>query len=77
MVGNHFDSVGHSFCDDLKSSSVKTSLVGKVSMQACVFLRSVGGKVWPVVLQSHSIRMKCKKKNCMIQVEFFKNDERI
>lgn len=53
MVGNNFDSVGHSICDDVKSSSVKTSLLGKVSMQACAFLRSVGGKVWPVVLQSH------------------------
>lgn len=58
MVGNHFDSMGHSFCDDSKSSFVKTSLRGKVSMQACVFQCSVGGMVWPVVLQIHWIRMK-------------------
>lgn len=32
-----------------KSSFVKISLLCKVSMQACAFLRSVGGKVWPVV----------------------------
>ena len=51
MVGNHFDSVGRSFCDDLKSSSVKTSLLAEVSMEARAFLRSVGGKVRPVVLR--------------------------
>lgn len=44
MVGNHFDSVAHSFCDDWKSSVVKTSL-NKFSMPACAFLCSVGGKV--------------------------------
>lgn len=63
MVGDHFDSAGHSFCDDSKSSFVKRSLLSKVSMQACAFLCSVGGMVWPVVLQS----LKLNEKNQIVK----------
>ena len=43
IVGNHFDSVGHSFCDDLKRSYVKTTLLSKVSMPVSSTLRGRQG----------------------------------
>lgn len=47
IVGNHFDSVGHSLCDYLNSSFVKTSL-SKVSMRSW----SVGDELRTVIGQS-------------------------